>query len=185
VDTSCLRTPSDCAAVRLPCLLQTHPMGLLLWQQQGSSGEKRNLIEKLVDDWKSEEDPRCSARMESKKSQTTQCGCHRPLPTDCGDVVFIAPSQPQASVLPFPPTSLCPGWAGSSLQLALFGNLKSPKPHSSFVPAWCTVLWQQAQLAGGFHSGLPVRSIYWFRSTGVSVVWTLAPCPPLCQGQSS
>lgn len=78
---------SDCAAILLPCLLQTHPTGLFLWQQGGSLGKKQDLVEKLAADWKGEEDPPCSARTESKKSQITQ-----PLPTDCEDVVFIAPS---------------------------------------------------------------------------------------------
>lgn len=55
-------------------------------------GKKQDLVEKLAADWKGKEDPPCSARTESKKSQITQCGCHQPLPTDCEDVVFIAPS---------------------------------------------------------------------------------------------
>lgn len=55
-------------------------------------GKKQDLVEKLAADWKGKEDPPCSARTESKKSQITQWGCHQPLPTDCEDVVFIAPS---------------------------------------------------------------------------------------------
>lgn len=53
--------------------------GLFLWQQEGGSLRKtQDLAEKLLTG-KQEDPPYLDS---SKMSQTAQCGCHQPLPTD-------------------------------------------------------------------------------------------------------
>lgn len=106
-------------------------------------------------DRKTEEDPPCLDRAGSKMSQTSQWGCHQPLPTDWSSLSHPClqcchPHQPLA--------------AQAGLQAGPCGSLKFPKSLNRSIPAWCTVPW--AWLAGVLHSGLPVRNSDRFRFTG-------------------
>lgn len=137
--------------IKLSCYLPCYRH--VLWDyscgiREGSLGKKQDLVQKPSAYWKGEEDPPSLARTENKNSQTTQCGCRQPLPTDRGDVVFIAPS------LPFTPTS---PWEQPAA--GRYWQPQSPKPQSISGPARCSVPW----LAGGLPSGLPVCLLVQFR----------------------
>lgn len=116
-------------------------------------------------DWKTEKDPPYLDGGCSKMTQTTQCGCHQPLPTDWSSL-----SQPSLNCFSAATHTnlLLPRLGWEQPAAGPCGSLKSPKPPSSSSPAWCTVPWSWAWCAGGLRSGLPVRKNSRFRFTGGS-----------------